>query len=138
MNWDFLMEQAIEAKEYAYAPYSGFRVGAAVLTTDGRIFTGCNVENASYGAAICAERTAIVKAVSGGDKKINAIAITSDSNDPIFPCGICRQVIAEFANEETIIICGNKNGEYKEYKLEDILPNAFTKNEPVFKERGII
>jgi len=129
MNWDFLIEEAKKAKEFAYAPYSGFRVGAAILAQDGRIFKGCNVENASYGATICAERTAIVKAVSDGEAKINAIAIVSDSEDYTFPCGICRQVIAEFGDSETKIICGNKNGYYKEYGLNDILPNAFGKKD---------
>lgn len=127
MKWDFLVEKALESKKYAYVPYSGFHVGAAVLTPDGRIFTGCNVENASYGAAICAERTAIVKAISAGETKISAIAITSDSEDLTFPCGICRQVISEFCTSDIILICANKNGDYKEYGMEDILPNAFNK-----------
>lgn len=128
MKWDFMVEKALEAKGFAYVPYSGFHVGAAVLTPDGRIFTGCNVENASYGATICAERTAIVKAISAGETKISAIAITSDSDDLTFPCGICRQVIAEFAVPDVKLICSNKNGDYKEYGLNDILPNAFNKN----------
>lgn len=129
MNWDFLVEKALEARTFAYVPYSGFRVGAAALTPDGKIFTGCNVENATYGATICAERTALVKAVSAGETKISAIAITSDSENLTFPCGICRQVIAEFGLSEINIICSNKNGEYKEYSMEDILPNAFTKQD---------
>jgi cytidine deaminase len=124
-----LVEKAIEAKENAYVPYSGFRVGAALLTDSGKAYTGCNVENASYGAAICAERTAVVKAVSDGETMIKAIAITSDSEDYTFPCGICRQVIAEFCNEETLIICSNKDGKYREYTIDDILPNAFTKKD---------
>ena len=89
-------------------PYSGFHVGAAVLTPDGKIFTGCNVENASYGASICAERTAIVKAVSEGAASISAIAITSDSDDLTFPCGICRQVIAEFGTHDVQLFCAIK------------------------------
>lgn len=129
MDWDFLIKEAIKAKEFAYAPYSGFRVGAAILTPEGKIFSGCNVENASYGATICAERTAIVKTVSDGKIKIKAIAIASDSDDYTFPCGICRQMIAEFGDSETKIICGNKNGDYKVYDLNDILPNAFTKKD---------
>lgn len=128
MKWDFLVEKALEAKRNAYVPYSGFHVGAAVLTPDGRIFTGCNVENASYGASICAERTAIVKAVSAGESNISAIAITSDSEDLTFPCGICRQVIAEFAAGDIQLICANKNGDYKEYGMDDILPNAFNRD----------
>ncbi len=128
MKWDFLVEKALEARKFAYVPYSGFHVGAAVLTTDGKIFTGCNVENASYGASICAERTAIVKAVSAGEPDISAIAITSDSEDLTFPCGICRQVIAEFGTRDIQLICANKNGEYKEYGMDDILPNAFNRD----------
>ncbi len=128
MKWDFLVEKALETKKFAYVPYSGFHVGAAVLTPDGRIFTGCNVENASYGAAICAERTAIVKAISEGETKISAIAITSDSDSLTFPCGICRQVIAEFAASDIQLICADKNGNYKEYSMNDILPNAFNKD----------
>jgi len=127
MEWDFLVTEAAKAKERAYAPYSGFRVGAAVLTHSGKIYTGCNVENASYGAAICAERVAVTKAVSEGETLVKAIAVTGDSDDIIFPCGICRQVLAEFCNSETVIICSNKKGEYREYKMEDILPHAFTK-----------
>lgn len=129
MEWSYLTEKAIEAKENAYAPYSGFRVGAAVLAESGKVFTGCNVENASYGASICAERTAVVKAVSEGDTVIKAIAINSDSEGYTFPCGICRQVIAEFCDEETPIICSNKNGKYVEYLFKDILPHAFTKKD---------
>lgn len=124
-----LVEKATEAKENAYVPYSGFRVGAALLTENGKVFTGCNVENASYGAAICAERTAVVKAVSNGETSIKAIAITSDSEDYTFPCGICRQVLAEFGNDETLVICSNKDGKYREYTLKDILPHAFTKKD---------
>ena len=127
MRWDYLVEKALEAKKFAYVPYSGFHVGAAVLTLDGSVFTGCNVENVSYGAAICAERTAIVKAVSAGYTEISAIAITSDSEELTFPCGICRQVIAEFGTHDIQLICANKNGEYKEYGMNDILPNAFNK-----------
>ncbi len=127
MEWGYLVEKAIKAKENAYVPYSEFRVGAVVLTDSGKVFVGCNVENASYGAAICAERTAVVKAVSEGDTIIKAIAITSDSEDYTFPCGICRQVIAEFCDEETQVICSNKDGKYVKYFVKDILPHAFTK-----------
>jgi len=127
MKWDFLVTEAVKAKEHAYCPYSGFGVGAAVLTHSGKIYTGCNVENASYGAAICAERVAVTKAVSGGETLIKAIAVTGDSDDIVFPCGICRQVLTEFCNSETVIICSNKKGEYREYKMEDILPHPFSK-----------
>ncbi|NLY18289.1 MAG: cytidine deaminase [Clostridiaceae bacterium] len=129
MEKNTLIEKAMEAKKNAYVPYSNFRVGAAVYTGNGKVYTGCNVENASYGAAICAERTAVVKAVSDGETALKAIAITSDSEDYTFPCGICRQVIAEFGNDETRVICSNKDGKYREYTLKDILPHAFTKKD---------
>ena len=120
-----LVRLASEIKEKAYAPYSGFRVGAAVETESGKIYTGVNIENASFGATNCAERTAIFKAVSEGERKIKKIAVTSDSDETVYPCGICRQVIAEFADKDTKIICSSKNGDYKVYTLDEILPNAF-------------
>lgn len=129
MDYDFLIKKAVEAKEKAYAPYSGFRVGAALQTDNGRIYTGCNVENSSFGATICAERTAIVKAISEGETKIRAIAITSDSDRLTYPCGICRQVISEFGSYNTTIICSNKNGQYKIYQMKDILPHVFSKED---------
>lgn len=121
-----LVKLAQEIKENAYAPYSGFRVGAALLTGSGRVFTGVNIENASFGATNCAERTAIFKAVSEGEKSIRTIAIASDSDDFVFPCGICRQVIAEFCDRDTKIICSRKDGEYKIYTVKELLPHAFT------------
>lgn len=119
-----LYEVALMAKENAYAPYSGFKVGAAVLTDDGIVYTGCNVENSSYGATICAERTAIAKAVSEGKRNIVKIAIASDSKDYTYPCGICRQVIFEFMPEGEVII---GNGEdIISYMVSEFLPHAFT------------
>ncbi|MDO4300173.1 MAG: cytidine deaminase [Clostridia bacterium] len=118
-----LYEMAVKAKEYAYAPYSNFKVGAAVLTSDGMVFLGNNIENASYGAAVCAERVAIFKAVSEAKKNIVKIAIASDTNDFTMPCGICRQVISEFMPEGEIIL-GNEN-EIKVYKVTELLPYAF-------------
>lgn len=120
-----LVEIAKKAMEKAYVPYSNFRVGAALLTDDGKIFTGCNIENASFGATNCAERTAIFKAVSEGYTNFKKIAIISDSSNITYPCGICRQVILEFGRDMQII-CANKNGEYKEFNLKDLLPYAFT------------
>jgi cytidine deaminase len=122
-----LLKIAVEAKEKAYVPYSGFRVGAAVVTENEKVYEGQNIENASYGATNCAERTAIFKAVSSGERKIKAIAIASDSKDIIYPCGICRQVIAEFGDVNTIIICSSSSGEFREYKLDEIYPFAFNK-----------
>ncbi|HHV98510.1 MAG TPA: cytidine deaminase [Clostridiaceae bacterium] len=126
MNNKELVRLAQEIEEKAYAPYSGFRVGAALLTGNDRVFLGVNIENASFGATNCAERTAIFKAVSEGEKRIKAIAIASDSDDFVFPCGICRQVIAEFSDIDTKIICSRKDGEYKVYTLKELLPHAFT------------
>ncbi|KIK92612.1 hypothetical protein PAXRUDRAFT_829780 [Paxillus rubicundulus Ve08.2h10] len=99
-----LIRAAIQAKEHAYAPYSNFRVGAALLCKDGTVIKGANIENASYGAAICAERTAIVKAVSEGIKQFSAIAVSTDVPAPISPCGICRQFIREFCSLDMPIL----------------------------------
>ena len=121
-KWDHLVEQAIKAREYAYAPYSHYQVGAALLTTDGKIYKGCNIENASYSPSNCAERTAIFKAVSEGDREFEAIAVvTSDGGTP---CGLCRQVMREFAPNLTVII-GNIDGNYQVFALPDLLPHSF-------------
>lgn len=121
-----LIEYAKKAMEKAYVPYSKFHVGAALLTKTGRVYTGCNIEIASFGATNCAERTAVWKAVSEeGKLEIAKIAITSDEPDYIYPCGICRQVLAEFADDDMEVIATKKNGEYKAVRFGDILPNAF-------------
>ena len=121
-----LINSAQKAMQKAYAPYSKFRVGAALLTKSGNVYTGCNIEIASFGATNCAERTAIWKAVSEEGKiNIEKLAIVSDDEDYIYPCGICRQVMAEFAQDAMELICTKKNGEYKTIRFGDILPNAF-------------
>ncbi|MEG2337765.1 MAG: cytidine deaminase [Clostridium sp.] len=120
-----LVESARKAMEYSYSPYSKFRVGAALLSLDGKVFTGCNIENASFGGTNCAERTALFKAVSEGNLKFSKIAIISDSEDYISPCGICRQVLAEFGLDMDVIMA-KLNGEYKVMKVRDLLPLAFT------------
>lgn len=125
MTDEILVKKATEAKNAAYAPYSGFRVGAALLSGSGKVYTGANIENISYGATNCAERTAVFKAVFEGDRKIEAIAIASDSEDYIYPCGICRQVLAEFGRKDTKIICSNSAGLFRVHTLEELLPNAF-------------
>lgn len=127
LNYKLLLEKAYEGRKNAYAPYSKFKVGAAVLMENGKIYTGCNIENASYGATNCAERTAIFKAISEGNRKICAIAIVGADDKYTYPCGICRQVIAEFADENTEIILGKKSLEYIVKTLAEILPGAFTK-----------
>ncbi|MCR5784245.1 MAG: cytidine deaminase [Eubacterium sp.] len=125
-----LINAAFFARDNAYIPYSGFAVGAAVFTEGGKIYTGCNVENASYGATVCAERCAIFKAVSEGETRIKAIAICGGPKsvgveEYCMPCGICRQVISEFGDSETKIIIAKSAEDYKMYGLEDILPFAF-------------
>lgn len=127
INYKLLLQKAYEGRSHAYAPYSDFKVGAAVLTDDGRIYTGCNIENASFGATNCAERTAIFKAVSEGSHKIRAVAIVGADGDYTYPCGICRQVMAEFGDENTIIILGKNPDDYLIKTLAELLPGAFTK-----------
>lgn len=123
-----LIDAALAARENAYVPYSNFKVGSAVLMEDGSIFSGCNIENASYGATNCAERTAIFNAVSHGHTKIKALAVVGDPHNFTFPCGICRQVMVEFAeNKEIPIIIIKNKDEYMVETMEDILPGAFTK-----------
>ncbi|MDX9918029.1 MAG: cytidine deaminase [Gudongella sp.] len=123
MNNSELIKKAIEAKGLAYVPYSGFHVGAAVEMEDGTVYSGCNIEIVSYSPTICAERTAIFKAVSEGHKKIKKIAIVGDS-DHTYPCGVCRQVIREFGKDSTVIIA-NSEDDYVEHTLEELLPNSF-------------
>ncbi len=123
-----LLEQAKAAKEGAYAPYSRFRVGAALLSKDGQVFTGANVENASYGVTCCAERVALFKAVTGGTREFAAIAVTSDSRELTFPCGACRQALSEFAPDMDVLSSNNKL-EFKKMKLEELLPCAFSEME---------
>ena len=126
-----MIRSAIEARKKAYAPYSGYQVGAAVLTNELRIYTGCNIENASYTPSICAERTAISKAVSEGWRRLKAIAIVgSPIGDTIsqyaFPCGVCRQVMREFTDpEEFVVITARSEQDYKLYKLYELLPESF-------------
>ncbi|AKN33427.1 cytidine deaminase [Clostridium carboxidivorans P7] len=129
MDYKMLVSKALEGRKNAYAPYSKFKVGAAVLTEDGKVYTGCNIENASYGATNCAERTAIFKAVSEGYTTIKAIAIVGIENEYTYPCGICRQVIAEFGSEDIEIILGKNENEYIVKTLDEILPGAFTKRD---------
>lgn len=125
MDYENLVKLANDIKQNAYAPYSNFHVGAAVIGDSGKVYTGVNIENSSYGATICAERVAVCKAISEGEKSIEAIAIASDSEEYTFPCGICRQVISEFAGKNLVILCSNNKGEYKVYSLNDFLPNSF-------------
>lgn len=122
---DRLLKQARQASQRAYAPYSKLKVGAALLTTTGECFLGCNVENSSYGATICAERSAVSSAVSQGFTNFAALAIVSSSDEIITPCGICRQVLREFSTDLEIY-CGNASLQYKQYTLKQLLPDEFT------------
>ncbi|KRF56230.1 MULTISPECIES: cytidine deaminase [Priestia] len=121
-----LIDEAIAASKQAHVPYSHFHVGAALLTTDGKIYRGCNIENASYGLTNCAERTAIFKAVSEGDKQFSAIAVVGDTDGPISPCGACRQVLAEFCDDHTQIILANLKGDFVITNINEILPGYFS------------
>ncbi|MDN4618855.1 cytidine deaminase [Paenibacillus sp. PsM32] len=121
---DQLIQAAIEARKNAYVPYSKFQVGAALLA-DGKVYGGCNVENASYGLTNCAERTAIFKAASEGQRKIEAIAIVADTEGPVSPCGACRQVIAEFSDENTKVYLTNLKGDVTEWTISQMLPGFF-------------
>ena len=127
MDIKSLAKEAIAAKENAYVPYSHFRVGAALLTAGGKIYTGCNIENAAYTPTNCAERTAFFKAVSEGEREFAAIAITGDAAGYLYPCGVCRQVMAEFCNpKEFQVVLVNTESDYRIVTLEEILPGAFT------------
>lgn len=118
-----LMDKAIEAKKNSYSPYSSFKVGAALLTKDNKIYTGCNIESVAYTPTCCAERTAFFKAISEGKKEFKAIAINGDT--PFcYPCGVCRQVMSEFCDNDFKIYVGNDK-EYKEYTLKELLPYSF-------------
>lgn len=124
MNDLALLAKAKEASDHAYTPYSHFNVGAAIECSDGSVFTGCNVENAALGSTICAERTACVKAVSEGHREFRRIAIYADSQDYSYPCGACRQFLAEFSYDMEVLI-GKAGGKYVSYKLSDLLPGKF-------------
>lgn len=125
-----LIKKAIEMLNFSYAPYSNFHVGAALLTSEGEIYTGCNIENAAYGPSNCAERTAIFKAVSEGKKEFEAIAVVGGKIGKIEsfcpPCGVCRQVLAEFCKKDFEIVLAKSTNEYKIMTLEQLLPESFS------------
>lgn len=130
MKPEELIRQALMAREYSYSPYSHYQVGAALLCKDGSIYTGCNIENSAFGPTNCAERTAIFKAVSEGKQEFEAIAIVGGrQGEPIeayaYPCGVCRQVMAEFGQEDFQIIVAKSEEEYESYPLHKILPFQF-------------
>ncbi|MDP2892297.1 MAG: cytidine deaminase [Bacillota bacterium] len=127
MTDEKLIVLAKQAQENAYAPYSHFRVGAALLGRSGRVYTGCNVENASYGAAVCGERTAVYKAISEGERDFARIAVASSSGEITYPCGICLQVLAEFSPEIEVLLSNGR--EVQKYKLSELLPHPFIKED---------
>lgn len=125
-----LIQKALEARRMAYAPYSHFLVGAALLTEDGSLYQGGNIENASYGATNCAERTAVFKAVSDGKRRIKALAVAgglegAEPADYAYPCGICRQVLREFGTEDMTLIVARNVADYREFSLEELFPYGF-------------
>lgn len=122
---DDLIVQAKDARRWAHAPYSNFNVGAALLSSDGRVFTGCNIENSTYGLSMCAERVAIFKAVSDGASEIVKVAVVTDHQQLAPPCGCCRQMIWEFASDQTEVILANLLGDVRKYQIRDLLPDAF-------------
>ncbi|MFN4224001.1 MAG: cytidine deaminase [Fervidobacterium nodosum] len=122
-----LIEIAKEVREQAYAPYSNFKVGAVLVTKNGKVFTGVNVENASYGLTNCAERTAIFKAVSEGERDFDTLVVIADTDKPVAPCGACRQVMAEFGNFKVIL--ANTKGDWVETTVQELLPYRFDKSD---------
>ena len=123
-----LVEKALTVRENAHAPYSGFKVGAAILGESGTIYTGCNIENSSYGMTLCAERAAVAKAVSEGEKSFEAIAVASDTKKPVPPCGACRQVLAEF-NPGITVVMATVIGECTVQSLKELFPHPFSKSD---------
>jgi cytidine deaminase len=120
---EMLVQAAIEARQHAYVPYSGYQVGAALLTQDGQVVRGCNIENAAYSPCICAERTALAKAVSEGIREFTAIAVVTDNGGS--PCGVCRQMLYEFAPNMDVIIADGEGKVYAELSLTELLPRGF-------------
>lgn len=127
MDSERLLERAHEAAGRAYAPYSGFRVGAALLGDDGSIHVGCNVENASYGLTICAERSALAAAVAEGVRRFRMLALSTEGKEPASPCGACRQVLAEFGLDLTVV-SGTRSGARRRWELGELLPAPFLRN----------
>lgn len=129
INYEQLAKAAINAKDMSYSPYSNFMVGAALLCKNGKVYTGCNIESAAYSPTNCAERTAIFKAVSEGEKEFLAIAVAASPKggepDYCYPCGVCRQVINEFASDDLVVIVAKKQDDYRVHSLGELLPYSF-------------
>lgn len=124
MNYKALADRAASAREFSHSPYSKFRVGAALLTKNGIIYTGCNIEISTYALTVCAERTALFKAVSEGEREFVAMAIATDQNDFTSPCGACRQVLYDLAGDIAIVL-RNKRGEIRTFQLKEFFPHPF-------------
>ncbi|MBQ9748182.1 MAG: cytidine deaminase [Clostridia bacterium] len=120
-----LLRAAMAAREFSYAPFSHFRVGAALLTAEGEIVTGCNIENSAYSPTLCAERCAVAKAVSEGKRRFVAIAVVGPEDSHTTPCGVCRQVLYEFCDESLVVLCGGTDENYMETTLGALLPCGF-------------
>lgn len=126
MEKEKLMQEAMQVRKQAYVPYSNFPVGAALVTSDGKVYRGVNIENAAYSMTNCAERTAIFKAVSEGERSFAALAVVADTEGPVSPCGACRQVIAEFCKPDMPVYLTNLNGKVEETTVSRLLPGAFS------------
>ncbi len=126
MNVENLLAEAKIARDRAYAPYSNFSVGAALITKEGKIYHGCNIENAAYSMCNCAERTAFFTAYTAGEREFEAIAVVADTNRPVPPCGACRQVISELGNKDMRILLTNLKGDVQELTMSELLPGAFS------------
>lgn len=129
MDKQALIAQAIEARRLAYVPYSKFQVGAALLAESGKVYLGCNIENAAYSLCNCAERTALFKAYSEGDQKYQAIAVAADTPQAVSPCGACRQVMAELCPPDMPVFLTNLKGDVMETTVSALIPGAFTKED---------
>jgi cytidine deaminase len=126
LNIEKLIEESKKAREKAYVPYSNFQVGAALLTTDGKVYHGCNIENAAYSMCNCAERTALFKAYSEGDRDFTMLAVVADTDRPCSPCGACRQVISELCPRDMKVVLTNLKGDILEITVAELLPGAFS------------
>lgn len=126
MNKQELISEAIKARDFAYAPYSKFKVGAVLLSNDGKVYGGCNIENAAYGMCNCAERTALFKAYSEGITSFQMLAVVADTDRPVSPCGACRQVISELCASDMPVILTNLKGHIYETTVNELLPGAFS------------
>lgn len=127
MSTEALFKAALAVRNNSYSPYSGYKVACALISEDGKIYSGVNVENASYGATICAERSGVFTAISDGQKNIREYLVMTDSEDPWAPCGLCRQVMLEFSSPETKVHLANLKGVVKSFTMAELVPHSFNK-----------